>query len=94
MSQISLKMCARRAVRVTSVFSSAAASLRVRTDRDVCRAENCVRNTSGNKAQEFLNYTSNFSNISFILNFRFLIIQQQNKWEWDGILAFYSQHHT
>lgn len=49
MSQISLKMCARRAVRVTSVFSSAAASLRVRTDRDVWRAENCVRNTSGSR---------------------------------------------
>lgn len=46
-SQISLKMCARRAVRVTSVFSSAAASLRVRTERDVCSAENCVKNTSG-----------------------------------------------
>lgn len=35
-------------MRVTSVFSSAAASLRVRTEREVCRAENCVRKTSGN----------------------------------------------
>lgn len=33
-------------MRVTSVFSSAAASRRVRTERDVCRAENCVRKTS------------------------------------------------
>lgn len=47
MSQISLNMCARRAVRVTSVFSSAAASLRVRTEREVCSAENCVKKTSG-----------------------------------------------
>lgn len=45
-SQISLKIWARRAARATSMFSSAAASRLVRTDRAVCRAENWVMKTS------------------------------------------------
>lgn len=68
-------MCARRAVRVTSVFSSAAASLRVRTDRDVCRAENCVRNTSGKRTQKIMHqdlfsdpFSSAFTYIKYIFS--------------------------
>lgn len=71
MSHISLKMCARRAVRVTSVFSSAAASLRVRTDRDVCRAENCVRNTSGNRSRALrIKIWYNFTFVSGVLTIK------------------------
>lgn len=60
-------MCARRAVRVTSVFSSAAASLRVRTDREVCKAENCVRKTSGKTKNISLSHTilKTFASFSF-----------------------------
>lgn len=79
MSHISLKMCARRAVRVTSVFSSAAASLRVRTDRDVCRAENCVRNTSGNRGTSIM-YKDfiQFYFIFHLLDFFYVLRNPQN----------------
>lgn len=48
-SQISLKICARRAARATSRFSSAAAKRLVRTDLAVCRAENWVMKTSAKR---------------------------------------------